>query len=84
MSLHCVIRRSIVVGDVKLPRPKIVQEVIMTGSKSGCEAMAEDLRDDPKNKSDDTIAVEIVVSKYMGQKNGTSARPQNGNRGVRK
>lgn len=72
------------VGDVILPRPKIVQEVVMTGSKSGCEAIAEDLRNDPKNQSSDIIAVEITVVKYSGQKTGTSRRPENGNRNARK
>lgn len=84
MSLHCVIRRSIVVGDVKLPRPKIVQEVVLVGSKAGCEAIAEELRDDPSNQSSDIIAIEISVTEYRGQKNCTSRRPENGNRKARK
>lgn len=84
MADYCVIRRSIVVGDAILPRPKIVQNLLLIGPKDYCEKVAISLRDLPENQSSDTIEVEVCVSKYARQKTCTSARPENGNRKARK
>ena len=77
---YVVIRKTTVIGDIKLPRPKIVQDVVFRGAKEEAEQHLERLALLPQNQSTDIINCEIKIHKYDGQKTGTSARPGNGKR----
>ena len=77
---YVVIRKTTVIGDIKLPRPKIVQDVVFRGAKEEAEQHLERLSLLPQNQSTDIISCEIKMQKYDGQKTGTSARPGNGSR----
>lgn len=74
-----LLRKSTVIGNVKLPRPKIVQTVIMRGSITECRAKMEEIRHLPENQSNDVIEVVIEVMKDRGQKSHNSQQIHKGN-----
>lgn len=80
MADWIIIRKTTVIGDVKLPRPKIVQDIVFRGAKEEAQQHLERLSLLPQNQSTDIINCEIKLQKYDGQKTGTSARPGNGKR----
>ena len=80
MKQYVALRRTKVINDeVKLPRPKITQEVIIKGSKEECMNKIEELSLLPQNQSTDIIEVELVAVKYDGQKTQTSQSYRKGN-----
>lgn len=70
--------------NANLPRPKLTQQIIMIGSERDCRSVINELVLLPQNQSTDQIEVELKVVKYDNQKTGTSARPGNGQRQVRR
>ena len=83
MVTHCLLRRTTVIDDtVVLPRPKITQDLVMTGSKEACMEEIEKLSLKPENQSTDIIEVELTCVKWTGQKTQTSQsyRKNNGSR----
>lgn len=80
-----LLRKSTVIGNVKLPRPKIVQTVIMRGSTADCRAKMEEIRHLPENQSTDVIEVVIEVMHDRKQKsyNSHEIRKHNGKRNPR-
>lgn len=81
-----LLRKSTVTGSVKLPRPKIVQTVIMRGSTAECRAKMEEIRHLPENQSTDVIDVVLEVAQDRGQKshNSRELRKHNGKRNTRR
>jgi hypothetical protein len=77
---YIVFRKTTVIADVKLPRPKICNDVVFRGTKEEAYKHLEEIEKLPQNQSSDTIRVDLKVVKYDGQKTGTSARPGNGKR----
>lgn len=74
-----VVRTSTVVNeDTCLPRPKIVNQVIMIAPREVCEEAIERLSQMQEHQS--TLDIEVVIKAipYNGQKSNTSARPGNG------
>ena len=81
MKPFVALRRSVTRdGYEHLPRPKIVQEVLLIGDRQTCQELIDELALDPKHQSTDEVFVDLLVTKYNGQKTGTSARPENGSR----
>jgi len=83
--MFVTIRRSTVrEGFEKLPRPKIVQEVLLVGSKAECRALLEQEALKPRNQSTDQIEVIVFVTEYSGQKthNSREIRKNNGSRNI--
>ena len=80
MASWVIIRKTTVIGDIKLPRPKIVQDVVFRGERDAAEQHLQSIVNLPQNQSTDIINCEIKMQKYDGQKTGTSARPGNGSR----
>lgn len=81
--MYVVIRRSTVrEGFEKLPRPKIVQEVLLIGSHAECQKLVEKEALKPNNQSTDQIEVIVFVTEYNGQKtyNSKEIRKDNGKR----
>jgi len=56
----------------------------MIGSERDCRSVINELVLLPQNQSTDQIEVELKVVKYDNHKTGTSARPGNGQRQVRR
>ena len=80
MVMYVALKRTKVINDeVKLPRPKLTQEVIITGSKEECMNKIEELSLLPQNQSTDLIEVELIAVKYDGQKSQTSQSYRKGN-----
>ena len=76
MRQYCVIRRSTVINDeLKLPRPKIVNKVLLIGGQEECEQRLDQEFLKPENRSTDDIKVDFLVQPYKGQKDNTSCRP---------
>lgn len=76
MRQHCVIRRSTVINDnAKLPRPKIVNTVLLIGSQEDCEELLDKEFLKPENRSTEDIQVDLMMQLYKNQKNNTSYRP---------
>jgi len=76
MRLHCVIRRSTVLNDsLKLPRPKIVNKVVLIGSEEECEQKLDEEFLKPENRSTEDIQVDLMMQIYKNQKDNTSYRP---------
>jgi hypothetical protein len=72
-STKVLLRRTEVVDDsLKLPRPKITQEVLLVGSEAVCKEMLEEIVQRPENQSTDQIEVILYVTKWDGQKTHTS------------
>ena len=80
MSDWVLIRRTNVLQDVELPRPKKTQDIIATGAKAALGSKMEALMLLPENQSTDLIEVKYVLEEYIGQHSHTSARPGNGTR----
>ena len=81
MREFVALRRSITrEGHEHLPRPKIVQEVLLIGSKENCQSLIDHLSTEPMHMSTDEVFVDFLVTKYNGQKTATSAREGNGSR----
>jgi hypothetical protein len=77
---YIVFRKTTVIADVKLPRPKICNDVVFRGTKEEAYKHLEEIEKLPQNQSSDVIQVDLKVVKYDGQKSNTSARPGNGKR----
>ena len=76
MRRYCVIRRSTVINDeLKLPRPKIVNKVLLIGVQEECEQRLDEEFLKPENRSTDDIKVDFLVQPYNRQKDNTSYRP---------
>ena len=76
-----LLRKTRVADHVKsLPRPRLTQDVIMVGGREELQDKLDMIWDRPENRSSEDIEVELVITKYKGQKNGTSLRPRNGRR----
>jgi len=81
MKEYVALRRSITrEGHEHLPRPKIVQEVLLIGSKQNCQDLIDHLATEPMHMSTEEVFVDFLVTKYNGQKTVTSAREGNGSR----
>jgi hypothetical protein len=78
MKQYCVIRRSTVINDeLKLPRPKIVNKVLLIGGKEECERKLDEEFLKLENRSTEDIQVDFLVQPYKAQKDNTSYRPNN-------
>lgn len=66
---HIVLRRTEVIDDtVKLPRPKITQDIVIIGDKQTCMEFLEEISRLPVNQSTDIIQVDITCVPYTGQR----------------
>jgi len=66
---YAVLRRTEVIDDsVKLPRPKITQDVVLIGDKETCMEFLEDMSRLPINQSTDIIRVDLTCVPYTGQR----------------
>lgn len=73
MKEFVALRRSITREDYEhLPRPKIVQEVLLIGSKQACQDLIDDLALEPLHQSTDEVFVDLLVTVYRDQKTHTS------------
>lgn len=75
-------RTTLLDETVKLPRPKMTQEVLLVGEKDKCFDKINRLIALPENQSTDMIDVELVVVKYTKQitYNSKSIHKDNGKR----
>jgi hypothetical protein len=80
MSDWVLIRRTNVLQDVELPRPKKTQDIVAIGEKAALGSKMEALMLLPENQSTDLIEVKYLLEPYTGQHSHTSARPGNGMR----
>jgi hypothetical protein len=80
MSDWVLIRRTNVLQDVELPRPKKTQDIVCVGPKDALGSKMEALMLLPENQSTDLIEVKYLLEPYTGQHSHTSARPGNGTR----
>lgn len=83
MKEFVALRRSITrEGHEHLPRPKIVQEVLLIGSKQNCQDLIDHLATEPMHFSTEEVFVDFLVTKYDGQKshNSKEIRKNNGKR----
>ena len=86
MVVYVALKKTNVIDDtVKLPRPKLTQEVLLKGSKEECMALIEELSARPENQSTDIIEVAISCIRFVGQKTYTSETitKNNGSRDTR-
>jgi len=86
MVVYCILRKTKVLDDdLKLPRPKLTQDVLLKASKEECLEEIEKLSLKPENQSTDIIEVELTCVKWKGQKTHTSEniRKNNGSRNTR-
>ena len=83
MKEYVALRRSITnEGYEHLPRPKIVQEVLLIGSKQSCQDLIDHLATQPMHMSTEEVFVDFMVAKYKGQKshNSKEIHKHNGSR----
>jgi len=80
MSDWVLIRRTNVLQNVELPRPKKTEYILCVGAKYGLASKMEHLMLLPENQSTDLIEVKYLLEPYTGQHSHTSARPGNGTR----
>lgn len=83
MKEFVALRRSITrEGHEHLPRPKIVQEVLLIGSKQACQDLIDHLATQPIHFSTEEVFVDFLVTKYEGHKshNSKEIRKNNGKR----
>jgi len=83
MREYVALRRSITQrGYEHLPRPKIVQEVLLIGSKENCQSLIDELSTQPMHFSTEEVFVDFLVTKHEGQKshNSKEIRKDNGKR----
>lgn len=84
--MYVALKKTVVTDEtVKLPRPKITQEVLLKGSKEECMAVIEELSARPENQSTEIITVDLTCVRFVGQKTHTSEniRKHNGSRDTR-
>lgn len=73
MKEFVALRRSITnEGYEHLPRPKIVQEVLLIGSKQACQDLIDHLATQPMHMSTEEVFVDFLVTVYRDQKTHTS------------
>jgi hypothetical protein len=66
---YAILRRTEVIDDsVKLPRPKITQELALIGDKETCMEFLEEISRLPVNQSTDIIRVDLTCVPYTGQR----------------
>jgi hypothetical protein len=77
-------RTTLLDETIKLPRPKMTQEVLLVGERDKCFDVINKLITLPENQSTDIIDVELVVVKYTGQitYNSKSIHRDNGKRNI--
>jgi hypothetical protein len=83
MKQYVALRRSITRdGYEHLPRPKIVQEVLLIGTKQSCQDLIDELAIQPLHQSTDEVFVDLLVTVYDGHKthNSREIRKDNGKR----
>ena len=83
MKEFVALRRSITrEGHEHLPRPKIVQEVLLIGSKQNCQDLIDHLATEPMHFSTEEVFVDFLVTKYDGHRshNSKEIRKNNGKR----
>ena len=83
MREFVALRRSITrEGHEHLPRPKIVQEVLLIGSKENCQDLIDHLATQPMHFSTEEVFVDFLVTKYKDHKshNSKELRRDNGKR----
>lgn len=83
MKTYVALRRSITrEGYEHLPRPKIVQEVLLIGDKQACQELIDQLATQPQHQSTDEVSVDLLVTKYDNHKshNSKEIRKNNGKR----
>lgn len=83
MKEFVALRRSITrEGHEYLPRPKIVQEVLLIGSKENCQSLIDELATQPMHFSTEEVFVDFLVTKYDGHRshNSKEIRKNNGKR----
>lgn len=83
MKEFVALRRSITrEGHEHLPRPKIVQEVLLIGSKQNCQDLIDHLATQPMHFSTEEVFVDFLVTKYDGHRshNSKEIRKNNGKR----
>lgn len=74
------LRRSITrEGYEHLPRPKMVQEVLLIGDKQSCQDLIDELATQPMHFSTDEVFVDFLVARYQGQKSHNSKDIHKGN-----
>lgn len=72
-SVKVLLRRTEVTDDsLRLPRPKITQDVLLVGSESCCREMLESIALLPENQSIDGIEVTLYITKWQQQQTHTS------------
>lgn len=80
MKKFVALRRSIVRDDIKhLPRPKIVQEVLLIGDRAECQDVIDQAALLPLNQSTDQIHVDLLVTVYDGHRSYNSKEVTKGN-----
>jgi hypothetical protein len=87
MAKFVAIRRTTLADHIRhLPRPKIVQEVLLVGDEHACREIIEKESLKPENQSTDQITVDLYTNRYAGQKsyNSKEIRKDNGKRILRK
>jgi len=80
------LRKTTLLDDsIKLPRPKMTQDVLFIGDRSECHRLIDSLAIRPENQSTDLIEVDLSVVKYVGQisYNSKSIHKDNGKRDPR-
>ena len=83
MKEYVALRRSVTRdGYEHLPRPKIVQEVLLIGTKQSCQDLIDHLATQPLHQSTDEVFVDLLVTVYDGHKthNSREIRKDNGKR----
>jgi len=66
---YAVLRRTEVIDDsVKLPRPKITQDLALVGDKETCMEFLEEISRLSINQSTDIIRVDLTCVPYTGQR----------------
>jgi hypothetical protein len=58
--------------SLRLPRPKITQDVLLVGSEACCREMLESIALLPENQSIDGIEVTLYITKWQQQQTHTS------------
>lgn len=84
-SVKVLIRRTEVVDDsLKLPRPKLTQDVLMVGSEVCCREMLDDIALLPQNQSTEGIEVTLYITKWQQQQthNSQTFTKNNGQRNI--
>jgi hypothetical protein len=70
--------------SIKLPRPKMTQEVLLIGGREECFEVINQMAEKPENWSTDIIDVDLCVVRYTGQisYNSKSIHKDNGKRDI--